>query len=173
MLRIYKDYLHDIKTATGHTPAQKNPRKVRYIQPMTLSGSKMRPVRDESTRDSIPIVDWTSGVPHSEIQILYLCTVRGGKPSPPLRLKPKKDITRDLAAMDETWQVCFLLIQDVTRQSKQPTQSENITYITLLKGIVSWDWDWLEWIVNERSKGLRVAGAYFYCFLMPFSCFNL
>ncbi len=42
-----------------------------------------------------------------------------------------------------------------------------------LKGIVSWDWDWLEWIVNERSKELRIAGAYFYCFLMPFSCFNL
>jgi hypothetical protein len=38
---------------------------------------------------------------------------------------------------------------------------------------VSWDWDWLEWIVNERSKELTAAGAYFYCFLMPFSCFNL
>ncbi len=42
-----------------------------------------------------------------------------------------------------------------------------------IKGIVSWDWDWLEWIVNEISKELRIAGAYFYCFLMPFSCFNL
>ncbi len=48
--------------------------------------------------------------------------------------------------------------------------SKNI--ISGLKGIVSWDWDWLEWIVNERSKELRIAGAYFYCFLMPFSCFN-
>ncbi len=27
--------------------------------------------------------------------------------------------------------------------------------------------------VNERSKELRIAGAYLYCFLMPFSCFNL
>ncbi len=31
-----------------------------------------------------------------------------------------------------------------------------------LKGIVSWDWYWLEWIGNERSKELRIAGAYFY-----------
>jgi hypothetical protein len=38
------------------------------------------------------------------------------------------------------------------------------------KGIVSRDWDWPEWVVNKRSKELRIAGAYFYCFFMPFSC---
>ncbi len=38
----------------------------------------------------------------------------------------------------------------------------------IIKGIVPWDWDWLEWIVNERSKELRIAGAYFYCFWCHF-----
>ncbi len=62
--------------------------------------------------------------------------------------------------------------KNCTTGSTHLSGSHLIISHTTFKGIVSWDWDRLEWIVNERSKELRIAGAYLYCFLMPFSCFN-
>jgi hypothetical protein len=41
-----------------------------------------------------------------------------------------------------------------------------------IKGIVSWVWEQLQWNPSDRSEEFRTAGAYFYSFLMPFSCFN-
>jgi hypothetical protein len=36
---------------------------------------------------------------------------------------------------------------------------------------VSGDWEWIQWIIIVRSEECRVAGAYLYSVLMPFSCF--
>jgi hypothetical protein len=42
-----------------------------------------------------------------------------------------------------------------------------------LKGIVSGDWEQIQWIPSDKSEECRVAGAYFFLILMSFSCFNL
>ncbi len=42
----------------------------------------------------------------------------------------------------------------------------------LIKGIVSRDWEQIQWIPSVKSEKCRVAGAYFFPVLMPFSCFN-
>ena len=41
-----------------------------------------------------------------------------------------------------------------------------------IKGIVSRDWERLQWFPSVRSEECRVTGAYFYSILMPFWCFN-
>ncbi len=42
----------------------------------------------------------------------------------------------------------------------------------ILKGIVSRVWEQLQWNPSDRSEVFRIAGAYFYSLLTPFSCFN-
>ncbi len=46
-------------------------------------------------------------------------------------------------------------------------------FYRLIKGIVSRDWEQIQWIPSDWSEECRVAGAYFVPVLMPFSCFNL
>jgi hypothetical protein len=42
-----------------------------------------------------------------------------------------------------------------------------------VKGIVSRDWEQMQWIPSDRSEECRVAGTYFFLFRwMPFSCIN-
>ncbi len=68
--------------------------------------------------------------------------------------------------------LCFLFFGQVTINSKWLCFFSIFKNATVLaesfKGIVSWDWDWLEWIVNGRSRELRIAGAYFYAFWCHF-----
>jgi hypothetical protein len=42
-----------------------------------------------------------------------------------------------------------------------------------IKGIVSRDWEQIQWIPSDWSEECRVAGAYFSPVLKPFLCFNL
>ncbi len=46
------------------------------------------------------------------------------------------------------------------------------SFLLLFKGIVSQDWEKIQWIPSDRFEEWRVAGAYFFPDLMPFSCLN-
>ncbi len=74
--------------------------------------------------------------------------------------------------LTKTHKLVFVCGMKILLQHLNLAVKETLLQKTAFKRIVSWDWDWLEWIVNQRSKELRIAGAYLYCFLMPFSCYN-
>jgi hypothetical protein len=60
--------------------------------------------------------------------------------------------------------VCFAFLQAVLWFLHCKKGLTEIPGTSSLKGIVSWDWDWLEWIVNERSKELRMPEHIFIVF---------
>ncbi len=48
---------------------------------------------------------------------------------------------------------------------------QNCMLLTSLTGMVSWDWDWLEWVLNDRSEEHGVAKANYWHFLTWFLFF--
>ncbi len=52
-------------------------------------------------------------------------------------------------------------------------QNQKFHVQSVLKGIVSRDWEQIQWIPSDRFEECRVAGAYFFSVLKPFLCLIL
>ncbi len=78
-------------------------------------------------------------------------------------------LNSDLRINGEVWQNHFRAFFLCSLRCANTTGDE---ICTPLKGIVSRDWEQIQWIPSDRSEECRVAGAYFFPILMSFSCLN-